>query len=188
MADIGNPNDPNQLRTWALDFARQASGYGLYDNMSDYSKMLNPYFQQAQSSLGSRFNTQLNSQVGQAQNQAGAYAAFKGLNPASMIQNAGQGVRQNMTPSFTSSMADLLNNQNQSLLGATSQGNQFKSNNAYQTAQMMLQGANQAQESWDRPGFWDYVGGALGGGLGFLLGGPAGAALGYGVGNGISRS
>lgn len=167
----GNPNDPDQLRTWALDLARRtAEGSELYTpySLESLSRMFSPYFKQAQSSYADRFNQSMNSQVGQAQNQAGAYAAYKGLNPASFVQSAGQGVRSSMTPGFLSGMSDLLNNQNNALMGATAQSNQFKTGNLMNAANMILGGSQMAQQTWDQPGFWDYIMSGIGSGIGNL--------------------
>lgn len=171
-----NPNDPSQLRNWGLDAARtnqnQSWAQNLFDpaTLQQLQSFFGPYFNQQQSSYASNFNNQLNNQVGQAQNQAGAYAAFKGLNPSSYVQNAGQGVRSKMTPSFTSGYSDLLGNQGNTLFNATAQTNQYRNRNAQDYAKMLMNGSSQAQETWDQPGFFDYLLGSIFGSAGELGG------------------
>jgi hypothetical protein len=178
-----NPNDPSQLRNWGLGLAQSVMNRGLYDNISGMQGTLNPYFQQAQTNYANQFGGQMNSQIGQAQNQAGAFAAYKGLNPLAYSNSAAQKVRSSMTPSFTSGYKDLLSNQNQQLLGATAQDNQSRNQNAMQAAQMMMNGSQQAQQTWEQPGFWDYLGSGLLNGLS-SLGEIAGSLYGGGTSSG----
>jgi|WetSurMetagenome_2_1015567.scaffolds.fasta_scaffold376813_2 hypothetical protein len=190
MADMANPNDPSQIRNWASGVSAQNANRGLYDNLDQIRSLLTPMFQQQQSNYASKFGGAMNSQIGQAQNQAGAYAAFKGLNPMSYTNSAAQKVRSSMTPSYMSGLQDLLSGQQNSLMGATAQNNQFQSQNAQSYAQQLMNQAGQAQQTWDQPGFWSYLGSGLMQALpslaGFLVGGPAGAAVGGGLGNMMS--
>jgi len=189
IADPANPNDPAQLRNWAMGMANNAANISLFDPtaLSQMQGTLNPYFKQQQSSYANRYGGLLNSQIAGAQQSAGAAAALNGINPASYVQKAGGAVRSQMSPSYMSGYSDLINNQNQSLLGATSQSQQAKQNAAMQAAQMMMLGSQQAAQTWDQPGFWDYLGGGLLGAAGSLLG-PLGTAGGAWLGNQIFGS
>lgn len=184
---VANPSDPSQLRNWGLGIAQENANrqYMTPDLLAQYKSMLSPFFQQQQNAFTGSFNNQLNSQMGQAQNQAGAYAAFKGLNPLSYTQSAGQGVRQQMNPQYFSGLGNMLGNQGQQLLDTTGRASQFQDQNAQEYARMLMNGSQQAQQTWDQPGFWDYALGALGAGAGTLLGGPVGGMLGWNVGKGV---
>jgi len=190
--DAANPNDPNQLSSWASGVSKANSERGLYDNLDQIKALLAPLYQQQQSNLTNKFQSALNSQVGQATNQAGAMAAFRGLNPASYTQSAGAGVRRSMTPAFMAALSELLTNQTGQTLNSTAAANQFQSGNAQSYAQMLMNQAQMAQQNWEKPTFWDYLGSGLLQAIpsiaGFALGGPAGAAVGGGLGNMMSGS
>lgn len=185
--DAANPNDPSQLSNWASGVSKANSEMGLYDNLDQIKALLTPLFQQQMNNYQSRGMGAINSQTGQATNQAGAMAAFRGLNPASYTQSAARGVRQQMTTPYMQGLQDLLAGQTGQTLNSTAQANQFKSGNAQSYAQMLMNQSQQAQQNWDQPTFWDYLGSgllqtlpALGG---FLLGGPLGGIAGAGAGN-----
>jgi hypothetical protein len=165
-----NPNDPSQLSSWASGVSKENSNRGLYDNMDQIRQLLSPLFQQQMGNYTSRGMGAINSQMGQATNQAGAMAAFRGLNPSSYTQSAQRGVRQQMMPSYLQGLQELLSGQEGQTLGATANANQFKSGNAQSYAQMLMNQSQQAQQNWDRPGILDYILGALGGSLGSLGG------------------
>ena len=168
--DIGNPNDPSQLRNWGLGVSKQNQNLGLFDNMDYIKNLLSPLYAQQQNTYTGKFNNLLNSQVGQAQNQAGAMAAFRGQNPGSATYSAGQGVRSQLTPQYMTGLQDLLNNQMGTTLDTTAKANQFKAGNAQSYASALMNGSNQASQTWDQPGFFDYLFGGLTGSLGSLGG------------------
>ena len=167
IPDPSNPNDPSQISNWAIGVSRANADRNLYDpeTMKQLSAMFGPYFKQMQANYTQKAGGALNSQVSQAVNQAGAMAAFKGLNPSSFTQAAGGGVRHQMAPSYMSGLSDLITGQQGSLLSATAGSNQFKSNNANAYAQMLMGKAQMAQEDWNRPDFWDYLGSGLAQGI-----------------------
>jgi hypothetical protein len=184
---VANPNDPSQLSSWAAGVSRENANRGLYDNLDQIKELLTPLFRQQQQNYTDRFGGALNSQVGQATNQAGAMAAFKGLNPTSYTQSAARGVRQQMVPSYMQGLQELLSNNMSQTLNSTAQANQFKSGNAQSYAQMLMNQSQQAQQNWNQPDLWDYLGA---GGLS-LLGsalGPLGTAAGSWLGTSIFGS
>jgi hypothetical protein len=187
---LANPNDPTQLRNWGLGISAENSKRGLWDQWGATADAFKPFFQQQQQNYMGNMGGLLNSQVGQAQNQAGAYAAFKGLNPLSFTQSAGQGVRQKMTPGLFGGYNDLLSSQGQQQIGGAAQAGQFAGQQANEYARNLLSGSQQAAQTWEQPGFWDYLGGGLMSALpsiaGFALGGPLGGLLGGAVGGSLN--
>lgn len=167
---VANPNDPSQLASWASGVSKANSEMGLYDNLDQIKALLSPLFQQQMNNYQSKGMGAINSQTGQATNQAGAMAAFRGLNPASYTQAAGRGVRQQMTTPYMQGLQDLLAGQTGQTLNSTAQANQFKSGNAQSYAQMLMNQSQQAQQNWDRPTFWDYLFGGITGSMGSLGG------------------
>jgi len=170
--DIGNPQDPSQLMNWSVESSGANANRPLWDSqtLEQLQTLFAPLYKQQRENYTQGFNQALNSGIGQATNQAGAMAAFRGLNPASYTQSAAQRVRSGMTPQYFSGLSDLLQGQTQNTLNATAQSNQFKSGNAAQYAQMLMNASQQAQQQWNQPGFWDYLLGGLFGSLGDLGG------------------
>ena len=185
--DAANPNDPSQLSSWASGVSKANADRGLYDNLDQIKALLTPLFQQQQNNYQNSAMGAMNSQVGQATNQAGAMAAFRGLNPAAYTQSAARGVRQQMTSPYIQGLQELLASQTGQTLNSTAQANQFKSGNAQSYAQMLMNQAQQAQQNWNQSDMWDYLGAGGLGLLGSLLG-PVGTAAGTWLGSNIFGS
>jgi hypothetical protein len=170
--DPPNYSDPNQLGNWLNRALNEASGieYLTPAALEQMRGMLNPYFQQQQGNFTQGFNRQMGSQMGSAGRNAGALAAQRGLNPFAYNQAAQRGVREQMNPQFFTGYNQMLESQLGNLLNTTAQSQQFKANNAFQRAQMLLGQYNKAADMEMAPSGWDYALAGLMGGLGSLGG------------------
>jgi hypothetical protein len=190
LIDPANATDPNQITNWMAEGMNAGQG-GLPDffsqlspeNMQRAMTLLGPIFAQQTGAL----NRQQNTAMTGATNQAGAYAASRGIdNPMSLLSRARSGVQQQFAPQFdalrTQQMQaplSLLGQQYQSLVA----GKQFDFNR-----QQTLLGAAQQNRQYEdskKFDFWrDAFPGLLSGGFALAtggIGGMAGAAAGMGT-------
>lgn len=168
--DKPNATDPSQITNWMAE--GQASGQGGLpdffsqlspENMQRALALLGPIFAQQNSAL----NRQQNTAMTGATNQAGAYAASRGIdNPMSLLSRARSGVQEQFAPQFealrTQQMQaplSLLGQQYQSLVA----GKQFDFNRQNTLLNAGMQ--NRQYEDQNSFNFWrDAFPGILSGG------------------------
>jgi len=150
--DQANPNDYNQSSQWAVDAAQRQSQAQLYDpaTLKSLQSIFGPYFAQQRSNLSGQMNTDM----GNAGRQGGAYAAASGLaNPGAYSSGARQRVTQAYAPAF----GNLQTSQLGQLLNAGAGSSVFTAQNMQNYINTLMQKSKMNLEDQNSPSIWGQI-------------------------------